>query len=261
MKDKFKRLKGEIEGLKDKITSHKHHKPIIGVFSIFCLFLIIIVPLYNVYSVEDPPFTQPVTHEVLGNESYGSVMKEGPYGNSSSPVKVAYITGEHPREWVAHKAVKENVKENSASLKYCYYIYHINVTQHAADYSTGRMNGQILANKYVVPNIASENFRLAVDVHGTDGEYSKRVFLFTPIQQGSSLEIAYNLTNTLKGVPYYYPPTASSPAYTTMPLIKKGIPSIVYESFKDQAYEAVKKQDKEFVLGVDNLNLNVNRCY
>jgi hypothetical protein len=123
------------------------------------------------------------------------------------------------------------------------------------------MNGQILANRYVVPNIASENFRLAVDVHGTDGEYSKRVFLFTPIQQGSSLEIAYNLTNTLKGVPYYYPPTASSPTYTTMPFIKKGVPSIVYESFKDQAYEAVKKQDKEFVLGVDNLNLNVNRCY
>lgn len=33
---------------------------------------------------------------VLGNTSYGSVAKEGPYGNSSSHVKIAYIVGVHP---------------------------------------------------------------------------------------------------------------------------------------------------------------------
>lgn len=260
LKDRFKKLKGEVRELKYNISSYEHHKLIFGLISIFCLFLVITIPLYNVYSAEDPPLTQPVTKEVLGNETYGSVVKEGPYGNASSSVKVAYILGEHPREWVAHKALREDVKENSASLKYCYYLYRINVTQYANDYSKGRMNGQILANKYVVPDIVNDNFRLAIDVHGTDGEYTKKVFLFTPIEEDSSKEIAYNLSNILNNVPYYTPASATSPSYCTIPIIENGVPSIVYESFKDQAYSLVKEQNREFVFGVDNLNLTINRC-
>ncbi|BDZ70250.1 hypothetical protein [Methanobacterium petrolearium] len=260
MKDKFKKLKREFKELNNNITSYKHHKLVFGLISIFCLFLVVILPIYNVYSTEDTPFTQPVIRKVIGNETYGNVVKEGPYGNCSSSVKIAYILGEHPREWVAHKAISENVKENSASFKYCYYFYRINVTQYANDYAKGRMNGQFLANKYVVPDIANDNFRLAIDVHGTDGEYSKKVFLFTPIEEYSSIEIAHNLTNTLKNVPYYSPASATSPNYCTVPLIKKGVPSIVYESFKDQAYSLVKEQNKEFVFGVDKLNLTINGC-
>ncbi len=261
MKAKFDKLQSELKGLKNKIATHKHHKLILGTSTILILFIVLLIPIYNVYSAEEPPLTQPITQEVIGNEPYGNVVKEGPYGNFSSPVKVAYVLGEHPREWVAHKAVAEDVKENSDSLKYCYYLYYINVTTYANDYSKGRMNGQLLANEYVVPDIVSEDFRLAVDIHGTDGEYSKKVFLFTPIQEGTSLEIAYNLTNTLNGVPYYYPPNPTSPTYTTIPLIKQGVPAIVYESFKDLPYDLVKKHDKEFVLGVDNLHLQPNPCH
>ena len=259
MKSKFKILKNKMEDLKNKIMDHPHHKPILGTVTIFCLFLIMI-PIYNVYSAEEST-SQPLVQEVLGKESYGSVMKEGPYGNSSSPVKVAYIVGQHPREYKAHKSVAENVKEKSDSLKYCYYLYHINVTQFPSDFSKGRMNGQLLSNKYVVSDIARENFCLAVDVHGTDGEYSKRVFLFTPIPKGCSLDIAHNLTSSIEGVPYYTAPTPSSTVYTTVPLIKKGIPSIIYESFTDQPYNLIKEQNEKFVLGVDNLNLDLNPCY
>lgn len=258
---KLEKLKNKLKWLNNRIESHKHHKLILGISAIFCLFLVIFIPIFNAYSAEEPPQTQPVTYEVLGTESYGSVAKEGPYGNTSSPVKIAFILGEHPREWVAHKAVAEDVKENSGSLKYCYYLYHINVTQYANDYSKGRMNGQILSNKYVVPDIASADFRLAIDIHGTDGEYTKKVFLFTPIQQGTPLEIAYNLSNTLNDVPYYYPASQTSPTYTTIPLIKQGVPALVYESFKDLPYDQVKEQDKKFVLGVDNLNLCPNPCH
>jgi len=260
LKSKFKILERNIKNLINKIKDHPHHQLILGMVTIFCLFLIMI-PIYNVYSAEEPTTTQPVVREVLGNESYGSVTKEGPYGNSSSPVKVAYIVGQHPREYEAHKAVAENVKEKSDSLKYCYYLYYINVTQFASDFSKGRMNGQLLSNEYVVSDIAQENFCLAVDVHGTDGEYCKKVFLFAPIPKGCSLDIAYNLTSTMEGVPYYTAPNPSSTAYTTVPLIKKGVPAIVYESFTDQSYNLIKEQDKRFILGVDNLNLGPNSCY
>lgn len=261
MQDKLGKFLSYIKSLKDKIINHQHHKLILGTFCIICLILVIVVPLYNVYSAEEPQFTQPVTKQVLGSESYGSVSKEGPYGNTSSPVKIAFILGEHPREWVAHKAVAEDVKENSGSLKYCYYLYYISVTSNANDYNKGRMNGQLLANKYVVPDIVNGDFRFAADIHGTDGEYSKKVFLFTPIQKGTSLEIAQNLSSSLSGVPYYFPASQTSPPYTTIPLIKQGVPAIVYESFKDLPFDQVKKQDKEFVLAVDNLRLDPNPCH
>jgi hypothetical protein len=261
LKDNLNGFKEKILELKKKIQSHENHKVFLGSFAFVVLVLVISFPLYNVYSAVESPITTPITQESLGNESYGSVIKEGPYGNSSSPVKVAYILGEHPRERAAHKSVAENVKEESESMKYCYYLYYINVTQYASDFSKGRMNGQLLSSEYVVPDVAQEKFSLAVDVHGTDGEYSKKVFLFTPIQRGTSLDIAYNLSNTLAGVPYYNAPNPSSTTYTTIPLIKKGVPAIVYESFTDQSYNLVKEENKKFVMGVDNLNLDPNPCY
>lgn len=260
MRAKFKSLEENFKILERKITSQKHHKLFLSIFTIISLFLVIIIPIYNVYSAEEPPTTKPITQEVLGNTSTGTVIKEGPYGDSNSQVKVAYILGQHPRENISHRSVEENVKENSDSLKYCYYLYYINVTDGASNFWKGRMNGQLLSNNYVVPDIARGKFRLAVDVHGTDGYYPENLFIFTPIEKGSSLDIAQNLTNTT-GFVYYYPFTHTSPDYTTIPLIKKGIPSIVYESFKKQPYNLIKEQDKKFVLSVDNLNFASNPCY
>ena len=57
------------------------------------------------------------TSQVLGNSSLGTVTREGPYGNTSSTYKVAYILGQHPRESRSHKAVKEAVINNSEFLK------------------------------------------------------------------------------------------------------------------------------------------------
>lgn len=260
MKAKFKVLEKKMEDLINKIRDHQHHQLILGIFTIFCLFLVLI-PIYNAYSAEEPLTNIPATQVSLGNESYGNVMKEGPYGNTSSPVKIAYILGEHPREYPAHKAVSEIVKQDSSSLKYCYYLYYINVTQYASDFSKGRMNGQLLANEYVVPDITQGKFCLAIDVHGTDGAYPKKVFIFTPAQKGASLDIAYNITQNVAGVPYYTAPNPSSTTYTTIPLIKGRVPAIVYESFTDQPYSMVKEQNRKFVSGVDNLNLDANPCY
>lgn len=260
MKAKLKVLENKIGDLIDKIRDHPHHQLILGISTIICLFLIMI-PIYNVYSAEESVTTIPITQVSLGNESYGNVIKEGPYGNTSSPVKVAYILGEHPREYPAHKAVSEIIKEDSSPFKYCYYLYYINVTHDASDFSKGRMNGQLLAKKYVVPDIAQEKFCLAIDVHGTDGAYPKKVFIFTPTHNGASLDIAYNITQNVEGVPYYTAPNPSSTTYTTIPLIKSGVPAIVYESFTDQPYNMVKEQNRKFVSGVDNLNLEANSCY
>ncbi len=78
----------------------------------------------------------------MANNSYGNVTKEGPYGNASSHVKVAYIVGVYPLEYVSHEDAVKAIKKLDKTLRYSYYIYQVNVTGGVnAGYETGRIHG------------------------------------------------------------------------------------------------------------------------
>ncbi len=192
--------------------------------------------------------------ELLGNTSYGAVIKEGPYGNVYSSVKIAYIVGVHPLESNAHKAVVESIKTNDKSLKYCYYIYRVIVTKDADDYEEGRMNGQLLAYNYVVPDIKNKKFQLAVDIHSNGGNYQEKRFVFTPVGGNRGESIALNIKDRISWLVYYIPPSQTSPPYVTIPLITAGIPAILYETYMYEPYEITKKHADEFVLTVDSID-------
>lgn len=70
-----------------------------------------------------------------------------------SSVKIAYIVGVHPIEWASHQAIMEAIEAYDNSLAHCYYIYKVSVTKDASNYEKGRMNGQLLANMFAVPEI------------------------------------------------------------------------------------------------------------
>ncbi|MDP3066930.1 MAG: hypothetical protein Q8N08_09365 [Methanobacteriaceae archaeon] len=195
-----------------------------------------------------------VTQKVLGNNSGGTVTKEGPYGNTNSPVKVAYILGQHPREFRAHKAIGAAVKEKSNSFKYCYYLYYIKVTQDTYEFDEGRLNGQNLSYEYAVPDINQENFSLAVDVHASNGKSFNKPYVFVPMDDDTSLKIAGNLATSIKWLYYYELPDYSSPYYTTIPLIRGGTPSIIFEAFAEPS-SIIGQQCLDFVIGVDQLSL------
>ena len=192
---------------------------------------------------------------VLGSNELGYVVKEGPYGNKDSPVKIAYITGVHPLESESHKAIRETIENKNKSLNYCYYVYKIVVTKDAADYDNGRMNGQLIANRYVVPDIKCQNFDLAVDVHSNQGNYKETRFIFAPQDEDSSKSIALAIKDKLSWMVYYNPPSQTSPQYVTVPLIKAGIPAVVYETYIDDPYDFTKEHANEFVSAVDSLKL------
>lgn len=193
--------------------------------------------------------------EVIGNDSRGMVTKEGPYGNFNSPIKIAYILGLHPRESRAHNATIANIRENSKSLKKCYYLYYINVTNYTYDYSMGRMNGQKMAYEYIVPEVNKNNYSLAIDVHASNGRYTDKPFVFVPVDDKNSSEVTKNLIKTLKWLQYYSMPDPSSPAYSTIPIIKNGTPAIIYEAYANPS-NTIKQQVKEFIIAVDNLDLD-----
>lgn len=190
---------------------------------------------------------------VLGSTDYGWVEKLGPFGNTNSPVKIAYIVGVHPLEHDSHEALIETLEENDCNLNYCYYIYKVTVTRDASNYDIGRMNGQLLANKFVVPDALGEKFNLVVDVHSNVGNWQYRKFVFSPISGTSSESFARTIKDRIGWLTYYYPPNPTSTQYVTVPLIQGGVPAFVYEVYTYDAFDTVKNQAYQVVMAVNNL--------
>lgn len=192
----------------------------------------------------------------LGQTEYGTVLRYGPYGNVSSPNRIAYIVGVHPLEYQAHDALALTIESKSKSLKNCYYIYRINVTQDPTDYNKGRSYGQQLASTYAVPDIENNSIKLAVDVHSNEGHYQQRWFLFVPASSEKAENIALQIKNQINWLTIYSPPDPTSPSYVTIPLIKAGIPSLIYETYTYESYEQTQKHAEEITTVIDKLNLS-----
>lgn len=211
------------------------------------------------FSPETNETVKPTT-EVLATTDYGNVTREGPYGNASSPVKVAYIVGVHPLEHVSHEDAVKAVKKLDKTLRYSYYIYQVNVTGGVnAGYETGRMNGQLLALRYVVPDILENNYQLVMDIHsnkGWDDYYAVSWFLFVPYNDSHTNRIAQELRDKIPGIGDYEPPIATSLEYVTLPLIRNGTPAILYEAYEYDSLETGQDQAEKLLLAIDSTDLS-----
>lgn len=199
------------------------------------------------------------TTQLLGSGNLGYVQLLGPFGNTSSKIKIAYIIGMHPLENGAHSTLY-NTLTTTKNLKYEYYIYKITVTQNANDYYLGRMNGQLIAQKYIVPNIKLNKYNLVVDVHSNrdkanGGAYEKSNFIFAPLNSASSKTIANKIISQIPGLCYYYPPSQTSPPYCTEPLVKAGIKTIIFETGGNQAIATTLNYVKQVIDKIDKLTL------
>lgn len=200
-------------------------------------------------------------NQSLGNESYGDVVKEGPYGNTSSPIKIAVIVGVHPWEVYAHNMAIKSIKYPAKPYKYCYYIYRVNVYNGVdSDYDTGRMEGQLLAYNYVVPDIKNENYSFVIDIHSNKGakdHYDVSWFLNVPTEDNQSTKLASEIKSSVPGLVSYDPPDATSPQYVTIPIINSGIPAVIYESYEYDPSDLEQTKMNEVLSAVDNLKLSL----
>ncbi len=195
----------------------------------------------------------PVPSVLIGSNSLGSVYKEGPFGNNDSDVSIAYILGVHPREKGAHRLMEEAFKEKADSLNCTYYLYKINVTSASEDYDQSRLNGQILANKFVVPDIINSNFTAAVDVHYSNGHWGVSRFIFTPNENNTlSSQLGHAIANNFPWLTYYIPPDPSSPEYVTGPLNDGGVAALIYEAYTDDDNNVTLDHDKQMVDFIDH---------
>ncbi|MDI6644011.1 MAG: hypothetical protein QME14_03050 [Methanobacteriaceae archaeon] len=220
------------------------------------VFILVLSFIFYPFNLYQNNITNKLNFNQNINLEYGAVIKDGPYGNINSPVKIAYIIGVHPLESKSHKAILETVQKESRSLNYCYYIYRVIVTRDRDDYTKGRINGQILANKFAVPDIKRNDYDLVVDVHSNRGNYQEKLFVFSPIKQSESERIALQIKDKIPWLSYYVPPLLPEPTsgpYVTVPLIKSGTPAIVYEVYVYDSYSQVLNYAQDFVKTVDKI--------
>ena len=193
--------------------------------------------------------------KTIGKNSIGTVTVEGPYGNANSSVKVAYILGQHPRESNAHDAIYNSIMNNSDYLNYSYYIYRINVTAESDDFEESRMNGQLLAQDYVVSDIIKNDYSLAIDIHSSNGGYVQDPYIFAPRSNDTvAYDAANNVTKAINYVIYYEPASYSSPQYSTIPIDDGGVPAIVFE-MRGNPDHSLETEANQFIHAVDKLIL------
>jgi len=190
----------------------------------------------------------------LGNKSYGYVEKEV-YGNQSSNETIAIITGVHPRESGFHNATAAALKDKSPFLSKKYIIYKIHVTKNPMHFTIGRMNGQLLANKFVVPDVIKIKPQLVVDIHEdlwTEAGYKYPRFIYPISRDDETMDYLTNITQNMSFLKIYSP-GGSSPLYVTKPIARNGICAIVYETYKKDSYEKKYSDASKFIDVLDKL--------
>lgn len=246
---------------KDKNKSKKPSKKVLYALILIVVIIATAIVLFNDFSSNQSQDINQTFEmnkkpaKLIGNNSIGSVYFEGPYGNEDSKVKIAYILGQHPRERNAHEGIYKSLITESKNLKYAYYIYNISVKEDTVDFEDSRMNGQLLAQKYVVKHVNKRNYDLVIDVHASNGAYIPDSYIFSALDYDKKgVKIAKSLTKSLKWLVYYTPASYSSPQYSTIPIAENGTPAIILEIYGNPDM-SVENQSLKFVHGVDNLTL------
>ncbi len=195
--------------------------------------------------------------KIMGVDNNGLVIREGPYGDQNAMFTIAYILGVHPLEYKSHWAIKKALMGRRDTLNYKYYIYEVTVLPDRYDYNLGRIHGQQLALNYVVPDIVNEGFDLVIDVHSNRGYYAEKRFIAVPINDPDSEKAAGMIVAKVPWLKFYIPPAEKGPTsgpYVSIPLIRSGTPTLVYETYRYDKYDLVVRQAFTMVEVVDGIN-------
>ena len=202
-------------------------------------------------------------HETLANnrDDPGTVEVLRHIGNPDGE-KIAYVVGVHPLEHLTHETLVKLLLKMT-DLNYNYDIYIINVTNDIGSYgegysdqnNTGRQNGQYLAYKYVYPQIAKGNYKLAIDVHSNIGAYPYKTFVFSPVKEGMATSYADDVAGMCENITYYNPESTTSGPYLTIPLNENGVPAFYYEEYSFAPQNIKDMHMMELINAVDNLEL------
>ena len=117
------------------------------------------------------------------------------------------------------------------------------------------MNGQLLAEEFVVPDAIEKKYDLVIDIHSSNGGYIQDPYIFAPLSTDTiAYDAANNLTNAISYVNYYEPASYSSPQYSTIPIDDGGVPAIVFE-MRGNPDHSLETEANQFIHVIDKLIL------
>jgi hypothetical protein len=187
-------------------------------------------------------------HLTLGSDSRGYVTKDVYTPNvtlnsklanitgSHSPkkVKLAIVTGIHPRETLSMNVSSDAIKNYAESHNVEIIHYSIVVDENFDYYTAGRTKGEGLAADYIIPDVNKSDYDLVIICHDHKKGYGDGFYIATPLMDGKSVKLAEKVDKALQGFKYF--PCVGNPTKKgtsteifTKPLAATGHPTFVYE--------------------------------
>lgn len=233
-------------------------KNIVKILLVIIVILLIFAGVQTFAYHQDPNKLDEYT-TVLGKNSNGTVYKII-CGNTSSKDTAVVILGVHSLESGIHNATNETLinftKSNNLHKKYVVYFIKLNFNDsgmNTSDYDTNRHMGELLANKYVVPDVDNYDPHVIVDVHEMEDYWDLQRYVGI-IDNKSDVNVDYaNKIGNATTYPVYKINSGTSPQWVTIPLYKKGYNVMIFETAQADTQKNKTKTAIDLVRGIDNL--------
>lgn len=198
------------------------------------LVIIVIINLAIILTANDNITTNNYNTTTVGKNANGTVYKIVA-GNTSSNETVGIILGVHPREHEIHEAVNRTIhnitcENGDQNLTKKYVIYYVKVKDELTSRDDTRHAGEELSQKFVVPKIEKDKPFVVVDVHEIDPVYEYSNFLFVLSNRTDKITGYVDELCDNMGIVEFNFTEGTSPEKVTMPIAKKGIPTILIET-------------------------------
>lgn len=171
--------------------------------------------------------------ELIGSNDLGQVVKHTYSHYGDSDIKIAVVSGMHPRENL-HKIILPEVCKLLAVFNKVEIVnYQVIVTSDSEDFKLSRANGESLVHDYVVGDIDARDFDLVIIGHDHEEGYGEGYYIATPSMDSSSVGLAKNVSNDL-GFNYYQRDISKESVSTSIsrvdnPIVNTGTNLFVYE--------------------------------
>ena len=195
-----------------------------------------------------------VDSSIIGNNSYGTVVKSSGYGNPSSDIHVAFIVGVDAKR--SQNSIVPTL-QNEKELNYCYDIYVVDTSTANNDGAPNNQSNMTvnqmsenLASEYVVPDVINNNYNFTVDVHSTNDSNS---YVFVPSDNTyTSKKVMESIVNNTN-MGTYTPDKHSYTEAVSETIIDYEIPSMVYVT-RDYYSNGTSGEVSGLIHAIDNFD-------
>ncbi|WP_462316163.1 hypothetical protein [Methanobrevibacter sp.] len=228
-------------------------------YQILLIVLVVIVILNLSIIIGDMTRTPDNIYNVtaVGGNTNGTVYKIEA-GNPSSNETIGIILGVHPREHEIHEKVNETIynitsDNGTNNLTKHYIIYYVKTIDNLTTHDETRDAGEILANKFIVPNIAKDNVSLVVDVHEINPDYEYSNFIFSLSNRTAKINSTISkICHEVNLVDYDFD-LGTSPEKVTKPIADKGIDTLLLETSITDSLAQKQKTAENLIKSLDGL--------